>query len=125
MTFGTELRRLLDGYLAAYAAQDAATCAAFYGVAGEIHSPFAPPVVGRAAIADAHQAWFEHREDNKRLDILKADARDDLAYVLLRYSADTSDGPEAGTSLDVLSRDGDGAWHFLVSSLNAHKGGTE
>ena len=109
---------MLDGYLTAYAARDAEVCAETYCTDGEIHSLFGPKVAGRAAIQALHVEWFSTSEKNKRLDILSADARDDLGYVLLRYAADTPEGSESGTSLNVLARDSAGQWQIRFTSLN-------
>ncbi|NDR56179.1 YybH family protein [Aliiruegeria sabulilitoris] len=118
MPFETDLRKLLDDYLVAYEARDASACAGFYTEDGEIHSPFGTPVRGRAAICEAHEAWFAVPEENKRLEVLSSDASGDLGYALLRYSADTADGLEAGTSLNVLEIDETGRCRFRITSLN-------
>ena len=93
-------------------------CAELYAEDGEIHSPFGPPVRGRAAIRATHDSWFESREENKRLEVLSGECRGDLGYALLRYSADTADGVEAGTSLNVLAAATPGRWLFRLTSLN-------
>ncbi|MDV7144456.1 hypothetical protein R3X27_17395 [Tropicimonas sp. TH_r6] len=49
------------------------------------------------------------------MDILSADVRADLGYALPRYSTHTPEGPETGTSLDVLARDLAGPWRFRRS----------
>lgn len=119
MSFELDLRAVLDRYMAAYAARDAAACPACYADDAEIHSPFGPPARGRPAILGTHLDWFATDEKNKRLEMLEADARDGLAFALLRYSADVPDGPEAGTSLNVVEAATSGQWHFRLTSLNA------
>lgn len=122
MELGEELQQLLDGYVAAYRAGDAAGCAAVYTECGEIHSPFGPPAVGRAAIAAAHTAWFEEAEENKAITVLSVQGAGDLAACLARYSADIprEDGPpatEAGVTLSTFERQADGSWLIRMSAL--------
>jgi ketosteroid isomerase-like protein len=119
MAFETALRDLLDRYLIAYAARDASACAALYAPMGEIHSPFAPPARGTEAIRALHAEWFTTSEDNKRLDVCNAGVSGDLGFALLRYAADTPEGPDAGTSLNVIERAASGRWKFRLTSLTA------
>lgn len=119
VTFQSELRDLLDGYLAAYGRRNADDCAAFYTEDAEIFSPFGPPASGRAAIRALHQGWFREEEENKRLDILSAEARNGLAYAVLRYCSDTVGGSEGGHSLNIIKEMQAGHWQFQVTSLNA------
>lgn len=122
MAFRDEVQALADGYLAAYARQDAEGCAAGFSGDALMESPFGPPAAGRAAIAAAHRAWFEEPERNKRLDAVEAEAEDALGWARLRWSAEVDD-PEtgapttaAGSTLAVLRRGPEG-WVFARMML--------
>lgn len=114
---------MVDRYLAAYEAHDAAGCAALYAGDGEVHSPFGPPARGRAEIEAEHLRWFEDGETNKTMRVIRAAATGDLGYCLVTFAADVpgeNGGVERffGTSLNVMTRDQSGGWAIAVSSLN-------
>lgn len=103
------LAELVQAYLVAYLAKDAAGCAACFTPGGALFSPFGPPARGHAAIAATHGAWFEEEEQDKRLDILEYHLEGALGHCLLRWSALVPDEkavsghrPESGFSLCVL-----------------------
>ncbi len=115
---------LFDAYVDRYLAGDALACAEFYAEDGQIHSPFGPPVVGRAAIAQEHLVWFQENEVNKTVTILEARAAGDIGFALAEYGADVpqEDGSlarEEGTSLNSFERGPDGTWRIRHTSLNA------
>jgi hypothetical protein len=53
-----ELRKLAEGYTAAWCSQDAASVAAFYSQNGSLSINDGPPAVGRVAITDAAQGFM-------------------------------------------------------------------
>ena len=122
---------VIDRYLAACEAHNAAGCAAFYATDGEVHSPFGPPAKGPAEIAAEHRRWFEEGEIDKTMVVIRAGSGGEPGYCLVRFVADVS-GPEGGmerfrgTSLIVMERRTDGVWTIKLTSLNeAEKQGTD
>lgn len=119
MTDEERIQELVARYLAAYAAQDAAGCAALYDEVGVILSPWAPPVHGPARIARTHETWFADGETNKTMEIADLVVSGDIAVCLLHFAADMPGGDRVeGTSLNSLKRQADGGWKFLHTSLN-------
>lgn len=117
-----EFQRLIDRYLAAYAAQDADGCAALYTEEAVVLSSFGPPAIGRAEIAAAHRTWFEEGETNKTMTVLRAGIAGDLGHCLVAFSADMpgETGPERfhGASLNILTRSA-GGWRLSQTGLLA------
>jgi len=114
---------VIDRYLAAYTAKDAAGCAALYAGTAEVHSPFGPVARGRAEIEAEHQRWFGEGETNKTMQVTRAGACGDLGYCLVAFDADLlgADGATErvrGTSLNVMERRTDGVWTITLTSLN-------
>lgn len=109
---------LVEGYLAAYDAHDEAGCASFYTQGALVLSPWGAPLRGQLAIADAHRDWFAEGERNKVMTILDLKIDGDLAISLLRYKAETDNGPVFGTSLNILERQSDGGWKIQHTSLH-------
>ena len=109
---------LVEGYLTAYEARDDVGCASFYTQGALVLSPWAAPLRGRAAIAGAHRDWFAEGERNKVMTIQDLKIGGDLAISLLRYKAETDNGPVFGASLNILERQSDGRWKFQHTSLH-------
>jgi ketosteroid isomerase-like protein len=114
MTIGDEIQIVLNAYVAAYRAADAEGCAAIFTEDAQLLSPYAPPAIGRAAIAALHADWVQDGAA-KTLTVEKAGSSGDLAWCLARFAegAETGDG----TTLAVLERHGDG-WLIRMCSLN-------
>lgn len=110
-----EMQDLMNRMAAAYAAGDAAGCAALFVPAGELYSPFAPPARGRAAIEALHRIWTDGVGE-KRLDVVDAGCAGDLAWCHATYSEGDSSGD--GRSLSVLERQKDGTWLIRICMLN-------
>lgn len=117
MPIRDEMQALLDRMVVAYRAGDAAGCAALWTEDGAIHSPFAPPALGRAAIEALHRDWTSGGAGaNKRLEVLDAGSEGDLAWFLAAFSEGST---ESGTSLCIVERQPDGGWLIRVCSLNS------
>lgn len=114
---------VIDRYLAACAAADAAGCAALYAENGEVHSPFGPPAIGQAQIEAAHLSWFEDGETNKLMAVTRAGTDGNLGDCLVGFEADVP-GENGhmerfrGTSLNVMERRSDGVWTIKLTSPN-------
>ncbi|MEO0682589.1 MAG: SgcJ/EcaC family oxidoreductase [Pseudomonadota bacterium] len=121
MAFQDEVEALAQAYLAAYAAEDAAGCAGGFAEDARLDTPFGPPALGRAAIAEAHLEWFEEPECDKRMDVVECGCDGALGWALLRWSAEV-DGPQGGAvraggaTLATLRRGEDG-WRFHRMAL--------
>ena len=109
------LQTLLDGMARLYAAGDAAGCAAMFAKNARLHSPFAPPAIGRDQIEALHRDWTADAGD-KSFEIVDWGHRDTLAWCLCRYREDG--GASGGSSLIVLERDNAGDW--LIRSCCLH-----
>jgi ketosteroid isomerase-like protein len=107
MSFKAEVQTLLDQMAASYCAGDAAGCAALFAEDGQLHSPFAPPAVGRAAIERLHEAWTREG-GSKFFEALDCGAEGSLGWCLCRFSEGDHTGD--GTSLIVLVRGPSGDW---------------
>ena len=118
MNIKFEYQTLFETYLASYRAGDASGCAAIYTPNAELHSPYGPPAIGRAAIEACHHDWVSGGGgggENKTIKVLHADRSGDIGWCLAHYS----DGlEENGTSLNVLERQADGNWLIRQCSLN-------
>lgn len=118
------IRTEINDYLAAYEANDATACAALFTDTATLVSPLDPPLFGRAAIADAHQAWFKEGDRNKVMTVMDLDTSGDLGTCLVAFSADVpseSGDTEAfhGTSLNTLKHLPDGTWRISQCFLHA------
>lgn len=109
------LVKLLDGYLAAYIAQDADGCASIFTPDAALISPFGQPARGRAAIAATHMEWFAENEQDKRIDVLEFHQHGAIGHCLLSWAARVPDEgtpgklhDASGLSLGVLSFSDDG-----------------
>jgi ketosteroid isomerase-like protein len=118
MSIRDDLQNLLNIYVAAYQAGDAAACAAVFAPNGELHSPYAPPARGRAAIAALHEVWTEAGGDGKQLTVIDDGGSGDLAWCLASFSEGQVTG--SGTSLNIFERHADGKWLVRISSLNSN-----
>ncbi|TPK61594.1 DUF4440 domain-containing protein [Mesorhizobium sp. B2-4-19] len=118
MSIRDELQELWEIYVAAYRAGDAAGCAAVFTSDAELHSPYAPPARGRAAIEALHGVWTQYATPDKTLAILEAGASGQLAWSLAAYSEGEATGN--GTSLSVFERQAAGGrWLIRMCSLNS------
>lgn len=122
MTLVAEIQSLMDIYLKAYRARDAAGCASVYVPDCALYSPFGPPAIGRAALRATHEEWFAEEEENKALKVLEAHSDGALAYCLAEYSADVRDvnghvQRESGANLSILVRQNGEGWRIKCSSL--------
>lgn len=111
-----DLQAVWDRYLAAYRQGDAAGCAACFTLEAAVYSPYGPPAIGRAAIAEQHGDWVKLGGTGKTLIIEQAGGSGDLAWCLSRYSEGGVTGN--GTSLTVFERQAGGTWLARISSLN-------
>ncbi|CCV15045.1 nuclear transport factor 2 family protein [Mesorhizobium sp. STM 4661] len=125
MSIRDDLQGLWNIYVAAYRTGDAAGCAALFAEDAELHSPYAPPARGRAAIEALHRVWTQDGGGaDKQLTIVKASGSGDLAWSLAVYSEGEAAGE--GTSLTVFERQAGGNWLIRMCSLNSsdpHTGG--
>lgn len=118
MSIGDELQKQWDIYVAAYRAGDAAGCASIITDDAELHSPYAPPARGRAAIEALHGAWTQHAGPDKTLAVIAAGTSGDLAWSLAAYSEGEPTGN--GTSLSVFERHAGAGWLIRMCSLNSN-----
>ncbi len=116
MTIVAEMQALCDAYVAAYRAGDAEGCAAVFTTDGVMHSAFAPPAKGRAAIATTHAEWVKGGE-GKTLIVSRAAGAGDVAWFLADFAEGKGTGE--GISLCVCSRTPGGPWRIAVCSLTA------
>lgn len=107
----------LDQMTAAYRAGDAAACAAMFTVDAQLHSPYAPPAIGRAAIEALHVEWVGEGMEDKELIVVESGGSGSAAWSLNRYNEHA--GQIQGTSLIVWQLDEDGEWRVRMCSLNA------
>lgn len=117
MSISDELQELWDIYVAAYRAGDAAGCASIFTDNAEMHSPYAPPARGRAAIEALHGVWTQHATPDKTLAVIEAGGSGDLAWSLAAYSEGEATGK--GTSLSVFEHQAGGGWLIRMCSLNS------
>lgn len=110
----TKVEALWRTYAEAYRRADAAGCAAIFTEDCLLMSPYGPLAVGRAAVADLHNAWVAEGGAGKVLDVVRFDQDGDLAWALVRYSEED----ESGLSLNVMQRQSDGSWLVHICSLN-------
>jgi ketosteroid isomerase-like protein len=117
MSIRDELQGLWDIYVAAYRAGDAAGCASIFTDDAEVHSPYAPPARGRAAIEALHGIWTQGAGTDKTLAVIDAGTSGHLAWSLAAYSEGEATGN--GTSLSVFERQVGGGWLIRMCSLNS------
>ncbi|MER8464157.1 nuclear transport factor 2 family protein [Mesorhizobium sp. M1396] len=84
MSIRDELQRVWDIYVAAYRAGDAAGCVSIFTDDAEMHSPYAPPARGRAAIEALHAIWTQHAAPNKTLAVIETGGSGNLAWSSIR-----------------------------------------
>jgi ketosteroid isomerase-like protein len=116
MALEDELQAMCDRYVASYRIGDAAGCAAVFAEDGIMHSAFAPPAIGRAAIAEQHIGWTEDGA-GKTLTVRKAAGSGDVAWFLADFSG--GNATDEGHSLCVCSRNPDGSWLIQACSLTS------
>ena len=110
-----QLQAVLDRYVAAYIAKDAAGCAAVFMPDGVVYSSYGPPALGRDAIAAQHREWVNYGGKNKSLLIQDMGGHGDTAWCLARYSEGEVKG--SGMSLMVFARSPSGDWLVLKCSM--------
>jgi len=110
-----EMQAFLNRMAAAYVAGDAKACAEMFSENAQLHSPFGPPAIGRAAIETLHVEWTAE-PGSKRFTILDCGSGETLAWCLCRFSE--GDVGDDGISLIVLERGPAGDW--LVRSCCLH-----
>lgn len=115
MAFRQEVENLLDRLASAYCAGDAGECAALFTEDAQLHSPFAPPAMGRDAIEALHESWTADGGD-KAFTILDAGGSDALGWCLCHFSEGDVKGN--GTSLIVLERGAKGDWLIRMCCLH-------
>ncbi len=118
MPIRNDLQNLFNTYAAAYRAGDATACAAMFVLNGELHSPYAPPARGRAAIETLHRIWTQDAGSDKKLTVIDAGSSGDLAWCLATYSEGQVTGD--GTSLNIFERQAEGNWLIRICSLNSN-----
>lgn len=116
MTLKDELQQVCNAYVAAYRAGDARGCAAIFTETGVMHSAFAPPAMGRAAIAATHRDWVQDGA-GKTLTVLDAGGSGDVAWFLAEFAEGEATGK--GITLAVCDRQPGGTWQIRVCSLTA------
>ncbi|MEM6373829.1 MAG: nuclear transport factor 2 family protein [Pseudomonadota bacterium] len=102
-----DIRLYLDRMAAAYNAGDAEGCATLFALNAQLHSPFAPPAIGRAAILELHREWVA-APSNKRFDLIDHGCDGDTAWCLCTFV--DGGAAESGTSQLIFERQTDGAW---------------
>ena len=102
-----DIETYLKQMAAAYSAGNAQACADLFTQNAQLHSPFAPPAIGRAAIRALHEDWVAHLTE-KSFELLDHGGTGDIGWCLCRFSE--GDGAEAGTSQLILERQADGTW---------------
>ncbi|MDB5524773.1 MAG: hypothetical protein JWM58_2536 [Rhizobium sp.] len=117
MSIHDELQAVMTKMAAVYQVGDAAGCAALFTENAEVHSPYAPPAVGRRAIEELHREWTKEIIGEKSITVLQAAGTSDAAWCLAKYSEGTDVGN--GTSLNVFERQPDGSWLIRMCSLNS------
>ena len=111
-----ELQAFFDNYTAAYQAADASASTNMFLAKGELHSPYAPPAVGRQAVQELHREWVAELSGRKSMIVVTAESSGDLAWCLATFSEGQVTGN--GTSLCVFERRS-GQWLFRICSLNS------
>ena len=114
MTIANELEAIMAGMARAYSAGDAAGCAALFSETAQLHSSFAPPAVGRAAIEALHDDWLRE-PTSKRFDLVESGGSGDLAWGLFRFAEGHATGQ--GSSLAVFTRI-NGEWRITACCLH-------
>ena len=109
-----DIQAVLDQMAHAYSRGDAHAVALLFAEDAQLHSPFAPPAIGRAAIEVLHQDWTAEPSD-KTFTVIDWGSTQDMAWCLCRFS----EGDEAGcgTSLVVLQPSADGIWRIRSCCL--------
>ena len=117
MTLASEIGGLLQQMATVYSKGDAAGCAALFTENAELHSPYAPPARGRAAIEALHVEWTaDGGGEGKSFDLLNCGQSGPLAWALCRFSEGDATGD--GTSLMVLEREADARWLIRMCCLH-------
>ncbi len=116
MALRKELQGLCNAYVAAYRAGDATGCAASFTENAVMQSIFAPPALGRSAIAATHRDWVRDGAD-KTLTVLDAGGSGDVAWFLAEFAEGEATG--VGITLAVCERRPGGPWQIRACSLTA------
>jgi ketosteroid isomerase-like protein len=116
MTLRDELQAMGDAYVTAYRSGDTAGCAAVFTPDGVLYSAFAPPAIGRPAIAALHGLWTEGGE-GKTLTVVEAAGSGDIAWARADF-AEKGETTE-GHALWACIRLPGGPWQVRICSLTA------
>ena len=124
MSLETEMQAIIDRYVDAYNRHDLMVIAAMYTEKAALYSPYGPAALGHAAVMQAHKDWFGANEQNKRMRVIRAEGKGDLAYCVIHYAGDFPDDAgslitESGVSVNVLKRHVDGHWQIHITSLTS------
>ncbi len=116
MTLLKDLQAISDAYVAAYRAGDTAGCAAVFTEDGILYSAFAPPAIGRAAIATLHKEWTVGSA-GKTLTVVDANGSGDIAFARANFAEEhqTSEGHALWACIRVPG----GPWRIRFCSLTA------
>ena len=119
MSVRDELQSFWNTYAAAYSAGNATACGAMFTADAEVHSPYAPPAIGRDSIEALHSTWTQgHAEaTQKKMTVIHAGRSGDLSWSLATYTEGLKVGN--GTSVSVFERQADGSWLIRMCSLNS------
>jgi ketosteroid isomerase-like protein len=116
MMLRDELQAMGDAYVTAYRSGDTVGCAAVFTPDGVLYSAFAPPAIGRPAIAALHELWTDGGA-GKTLTVVEAAGSGDIAWARADF-AEKGETTE-GHALWACVRDPGGPWQVRVCSLTA------
>ena len=102
-----ELQAYLDQMAAAYSAGDAKACADLFTQDAQLHSSFAPPAIGRAAIRALHEDWVAE-PSAKSFVLVDHGCAGDIAWCVCRFSEGHETGD--GTSQLIFEGQTNGTW---------------
>ncbi len=102
---------------------DAAATAALHTDDAQAFPPNAPAVRGRQDLENLWRELIDAGVKVKNLDPIEVDARDDLGFLLAKFSLEVPEEgggvrTETGKVVDVLKRQADGNWKFHTTAWN-------
>jgi ketosteroid isomerase-like protein len=115
-----KIRECSDAFDAVLKVGDGDQCASFYVEDGIIMPPNAALIQGRAAIAKHFNDLGA--DSSVSGEILKTEVSGDLAYQQSRVTWDSDDTVKYTDCLDVLAKQDDGSWHYVISTWNSEEG---
>ena len=116
MTLRDDLQAMSDAYVAAYRAGDATGCAAVFTPDAILYSAFAPPAIGREAIAALHEVWTDGG-DAKTLTVVEAAGSAGTAWARADFAE--RGATTEGHALWACVRVPGGPWQIKACSLTA------